>query len=391
MDDDNGLEGLHSRPPKAEVVGPSGTLYSGTAIFVLKVYEEPRRSLIKFIEEPLFDPIILLTILANCMTMAWESPLDEPGTTKAGFINLCEWMFLLIFTVEMLSKIVALGFLPYLRDGWCRLDFVVVVVAWIPIFFPSLAGYSIIRAMRAFRPLRALRRLPGMPILINAILLAIPKLRDVLMLCVLMMVVMGGIGTGSFKGALHFRCARVGYVEPPIKPLADPRMTPAGHLPNNAFDTGIFCNPRSRKACALLDADAAGATCRYFHVNPNAGTTSFDTFGSSVLLLIQAVTFDDFSMPMYALMDAMQTPLVVLFWITAVVFGGFFLANLFLAVLFQVLVSCMGLGMGMETSKIICTCIGTEMRVHGWSCKEAGVLLQCGCTTTTWTLGALLP
>ena len=30
-----------------------------------------------------FDAFILLTILCNCVTMAWVSPLDPPGTYKA--------------------------------------------------------------------------------------------------------------------------------------------------------------------------------------------------------------------------------------------------------------------------------------------------------------------
>ena len=63
-------------------------------------------------------------LLANCATMAWDSPLDPEGTVKAHFISLCEWVFLAIFTIEMLSKIVAYGFLmhkgAYLRDPWCQ-------------------------------------------------------------------------------------------------------------------------------------------------------------------------------------------------------------------------------------------------------------------------------
>ena len=69
--------------------------------------------------------------------MAWESPLDAmlhpEGTWKSDFIDVCEWVYLGIFTFELLTKVLAYGFLwhpeAYLRDAWCQLDFVVVTLA----------------------------------------------------------------------------------------------------------------------------------------------------------------------------------------------------------------------------------------------------------------------
>ena len=99
-----------------------------------------------------FDPIVLVTIVCNCITMAWESPLDPPGTTKAAFIDVCEWVYLLIFTFELMTKVVAYGFAmhegAYLRDAWCQLDFIVVSLAWIPIIIPSFGNYSVVRSVR---------------------------------------------------------------------------------------------------------------------------------------------------------------------------------------------------------------------------------------------------
>ena len=117
--------------------------------------------------------------------MAWESPLDEmlhpEGTWKSDFIDVCEWVYLGIFTFELLTKVLAYGFLwhpeAYLRDAWCQLDFVVVTLAWAPILFPAMGNYSVIRSFRALRPLRALKRMPGMPKLVGSLLSSIPKSR----------------------------------------------------------------------------------------------------------------------------------------------------------------------------------------------------------------------
>ena len=71
---------------------------------------------------------------------------------------------LFIFTFELLSKVLAYGFFfhreAYLRDPWCQLDFVVVSLAWLPILFPQMGNYSVLRAFRALRPLRAQRIFP---------------------------------------------------------------------------------------------------------------------------------------------------------------------------------------------------------------------------------------
>ena len=117
----------------------------------------------------------------------------------------------------MLSKILAYGFLmhrgSYLRDAWCQLDFVVVSLAWVPIFFPSFGNYSVIRSVRALRPLRALKRVPGMPVLISSIMAAMPKLGNVMALCGFIFLVFGIVGMELFKGALHYRCATLDFVE----------------------------------------------------------------------------------------------------------------------------------------------------------------------------------
>ena len=76
-----GLETLDDEPPVERVKGKE-RLYSSTSIFCLRPGHEPRKSAIRFVEHPWFDPFILLTILANCSTMAWQSPLDPTGTQK---------------------------------------------------------------------------------------------------------------------------------------------------------------------------------------------------------------------------------------------------------------------------------------------------------------------
>lgn len=81
-----------------------------------------------------FEPFIACVITFNCFELAWESPLDPPGTWKAEFIAGSEKPLLYIFTFEMLAKMNAYGIFKdrhaYLRDPWSCLDFIVVIMAW---------------------------------------------------------------------------------------------------------------------------------------------------------------------------------------------------------------------------------------------------------------------
>ena len=153
MEELAGLEGLDDYPPAERILGLSGKEYGDTSLFCLKIFHQPRRSAIHLLEASWFDPLILVTIGCNMATMAWESPMDPHGTDKEAFIDACEWVYLYIFTFELLTKVLAYGFLmhegAYLRDAWCQLDFIVVGLAWVPIIFPSFGNYSVIRSVRA--------------------------------------------------------------------------------------------------------------------------------------------------------------------------------------------------------------------------------------------------
>lgn len=83
-----GLEGLVREPPTDRVKGPSGRLYANASLWCMQVHHQPRKAAIYMVESSWFDPLILVTILANCFTMAWESPMDPTGTVKEAFIDV---------------------------------------------------------------------------------------------------------------------------------------------------------------------------------------------------------------------------------------------------------------------------------------------------------------
>ena len=196
-------------------------------------------------------------------------------------------MCLGIFTLEMVFKVVAFGFVShreaYLRDPWNQLDFVVVSSAWMPILVPNMSGstFSAARAFRALRPLRALKRVPGMPKLVNSMLSSIPKLANVAVLCAFIFLVFGIAGVQLFKGAMHNRCALAGF---------DPQAEDQGN-----FDTGeVCCNFASKPGTAHPGPGTCkdGTTCEYFGTNPESGFEHFDNIGAASIVILQCSSFD---------------------------------------------------------------------------------------------------
>ena len=182
-----GLEGLDDATPASTVVGPSSRLYQGRTFGRLRPADWPRKDCILLAEFKLFEPFILLTIACMCVTMAADSPLDPPGTFKQYMLATAERTYMLIFTVELVVRVVAYGGMVYLRDGWCQLDLLTVILAWAVEFIPGFGTFDVVRALRGLRPLRGLHGIPGMPTLVQSILGTMPKVGSVLLLCGLML------------------------------------------------------------------------------------------------------------------------------------------------------------------------------------------------------------
>jgi voltage-dependent calcium channel L type alpha-1D len=73
---------------------------------------------------------------------------------------MIDFVFLIIYTLEMVLKVIAQGFVmrpfSYLRDGWNILDFSVVCLGWLAISVEGADNISAIKVIRILRPLRTI-------------------------------------------------------------------------------------------------------------------------------------------------------------------------------------------------------------------------------------------
>lgn len=105
-------------------------------------------------------PLVLVPISLQKNTGSSESQVLNSGSySAAGPPALpqeqIEYFFLAVFTLEMLLKVVAYGFVldrdSYLRSGWWnRLDFIIVITAWVDtvLLWTDSSGTIDVKALR---------------------------------------------------------------------------------------------------------------------------------------------------------------------------------------------------------------------------------------------------
>lgn len=85
----------------------------------------------------LFESISITVIIVNSLFLAMDDPLRDPSETPT-FMLVADDIFQYLYTVEMVVKIVSLGFIlnagSYLRDAWNILDFIIIGSGYLGMF-----------------------------------------------------------------------------------------------------------------------------------------------------------------------------------------------------------------------------------------------------------------
>jgi hypothetical protein len=194
----------------------------GTSLLCLKQTNPFRLAVFRFIEWKWFDRLVLVLILVSSVLLA----IDEPyiafcngsqtvnGKVQDSCINLYNgiWMadrvLTFLFLGEFVFKNIALGVIghkgAYWRDAWNQLDGSLVVISVVSMLSagnPALKALRSFRSLRGLRPLRVVRRYPGMRLVVNSIIKALPKITNVVMVLAFFFVIFAIVGVQNFKGA----------------------------------------------------------------------------------------------------------------------------------------------------------------------------------------------
>ena len=157
-----------------------------------------RRTKFEIVDHPHAEKALLVAIVLSLLMMALNTPVVEnlPGVATATLA--VEIVLQVFFTVEAMLKIVALGFAlhlhAYMRSWWNVADFVIVLLGFLA--FVLSGALRPARLFRLMRVLRALAKIDLLGSVMRALFNSAGKLRDVLVLMVLVLTAMSVIDDG---------------------------------------------------------------------------------------------------------------------------------------------------------------------------------------------------
>jgi voltage-dependent calcium channel T type alpha-1G len=162
-----------------------------------------------------FDYTILFFIALNCVTLAMERPSIPAHTFERKFLTNSNYMFTLIFAIEMMIKIIANGFYIgeecYLKSGWNVMDGFLVGISLVDALVtlsarssPKIFGIlRVFRLLRTLRPLRVISRAPGLKLVVQTLLSSLRPIGNIVLICCTFFIIFGILGVQLFKGKFY--------------------------------------------------------------------------------------------------------------------------------------------------------------------------------------------
>ncbi|XP_062362075.1 sodium channel protein type 5 subunit alpha-like [Cinclus cinclus] len=311
------------------VLNKQKTIYRFTAtraLWIFSPFHPIRRRAIKILVHSLFTWFIMCTIVTNCAFMALT---ESSKSSSSSWNTYVEFTFTGIYTFESLIKILATGFclneFTFLRDPWNWLDFTVIVMAYVGAF-SDLGSVSVLRTFRVLRALKTISVVPGLKIIVGALIQSVKKLADVMILTVFCLSVFALIGLQLFKGNLRQKCIRN------TTEFCNKTWESYEKFANDSDDFARKNGTVDILLCGPGAGDCPpGYKCCKIGPNPDYGFTSFDTFGWAFLSLFRLMTQDCWER-LYQQTLRASGKVYVIFFMMVIFLGSFYLVNLILAV-----------------------------------------------------------
>ncbi|KAM9843922.1 sodium channel protein type 4 subunit alpha B [Aulostomus maculatus] len=184
----NAMKKLGSKKPQKPIPRPTNKLQG--LVFDL-------------VTQQIFDIFIMVLICLNMVTMMVET--DEQSEEKEFILHWINFIFIVIFTLECVLKIIALRH-HYFSVGWNIFDFVVVILSIVGLvladliekYFVSPTLFRVIRLARIGRILRIIRGAKGIRTLLFALMMSLPALFNIGLLLFLVMFIFSIFGMSNF-------------------------------------------------------------------------------------------------------------------------------------------------------------------------------------------------
>jgi hypothetical protein len=340
-----------------------------------------------------FDNGILCLIVLSSLTLAIDNPLFNPESDLVKGMTGLDILMTTLFTLEMIFKIIAQGLfmkgppklhpsgrvsmltgkiivvekqVPYLRDAWGILDFIIVFVSILTLAAagnPGLKSLRALRTLRVLRPLRMISRNQGMKLVVNSLFRAVPAVFNVVIVCMLFLLIFAIVGVNYFKGNFY-ACNAVDQIYHSEDAWFNEAqsallITPMPFNVFNAAQNATFSTLQFTPACSAAYTDGMYKTvaptsrwvCECSQFANSAGdkpewvetlNQNFNNVGNAIGLLFEASTTEGWVDMMLAGIDAVGIDMQPIrnafegwafFYIAIIVVLSFFVMQLFVGVI----------------------------------------------------------
>jgi voltage-gated sodium channel len=158
--------------------------------------EQMHKGLIRLRHNKAFELFVIAVIIISALEIGAKTfPLSPTGVLITQYMDVFITMFFLIeitirFIAEERKK-------DFFKSAWNVFDTLVVVISLIPIDESEMALLA--RLIRIFRVLRMISIVPELRVLINSLLIALPRLGYVVLLMFIIFYIYGAIGSFLFN------------------------------------------------------------------------------------------------------------------------------------------------------------------------------------------------
>jgi len=348
--------------------------YTKDSLYIFKKDNKFRRMIIHIIENQIFKrTMYIIIIISSFLSFAYsfkervceyykihkyyneiEKCLQNYKSEihRDNIITKIFYIINILFTIEMLMKIIAKGFIlhkyAYLRNGWNIIDFIICIYQWLKLKYDDWGNLCVFRCIKFIGIVKDISLLSGLRKLIDSIIISLPTLGNVILFLLFIVLLFGILGIQLFSGALYNRCR-----EFPIKindnynntgipyyqsiPVSDKicsieNYTGTFQCPKNSYCVNFYAiidyfglENITMKSFKKEDEGLQKNIWLYF------GCFNFDNVFDSLINTFSFMTLQNWSKDITRLLDGCSKTSTLVYFNSIVIIGGFFIIKLILS------------------------------------------------------------
>ncbi|CAF3877318.1 unnamed protein product [Rotaria magnacalcarata] len=250
-----------------------------------------------------FNHIIFSAIIINTLSMTIEYHGQPESLTNA--LEYSNYVFLILFAIEMLFKIIAGGIFKYISNPLNIFDGSIVIISFIELYGQGNSGLSVLRTFRLLRVIKIVRFLPALRRQLIIMIKTLDNVAAFLGLLILFIFIFSVLGIHIFGGEFS-------------------TLEAFNTTSYTKFDIKCRCC-----ACAELSSFKNLTDIKYLKCETERA--NFDSLPAALLTVFQILTQEDWNEVLYNGMEK-TSPWSALYFIGLIIICYYILVNLLIAI-----------------------------------------------------------